>query len=137
MKIIYDFLANHLLLSTVTIQICKTVDFLIDNFFVRFGGSIYCQVIGIPKGTNCAPLLADLFLYSYESDFLDNLIQSGHRRLARSFKAVGYLCHSALKQILAAHCSVFHMSNLHFLFLVRVESVSYTWEKFRFYRILQ
>ena len=36
-------------------------------------------------GTNCAPLLADLFLYSFENEFLDNMIRSGHRRLARSF----------------------------------------------------
>ena len=36
-------------------------------------------------GTNCAPLLADLFLYSYESEFLDNMIRGGHRKLARSF----------------------------------------------------
>ena len=36
-------------------------------------------------GTSCAPLLADLFLYSYENEFLDNMIRSGHRRLARSF----------------------------------------------------
>ena len=36
-------------------------------------------------GTNCAPLLADLFLYSYENEFLDNMIKSGHRILARSF----------------------------------------------------
>ena len=36
-------------------------------------------------GTNCAPLLADLFLYSYENEFLDNMIRSCHRRLARSF----------------------------------------------------
>ena len=36
-------------------------------------------------GTNCAPLLADLFLYSYESGFLDSLVKSGHRRLAMSF----------------------------------------------------
>ena len=43
------------------------------------------QVIGIPMGTNCVPLLADLFLYSYESEFLDNMIRGGHRKLARSF----------------------------------------------------
>ena len=43
------------------------------------------HVIGIPMGTNCAPLLADLFLYSYESEFLDNMIRSGHRKLATSF----------------------------------------------------
>ena len=36
-------------------------------------------------GTNCAPLLADLFLYSYENEVSDNMIGSGHRRLARSF----------------------------------------------------
>ena len=46
---------------------------LIDNIFVKFGGCLSCQVIGIPMGTNCAPLLADLFLYSYESEFLDNI----------------------------------------------------------------
>ena len=61
------------------------VEFLIDNIFVKFGGCLFCQVIGIPMGTNCAPLLADLFLYSYESEFLDNMIRGGHRKLARSF----------------------------------------------------
>ena len=35
--------------------------------------------------TNCAPVLSDLFLYSYENEFLDNMIRSGHGRLARSF----------------------------------------------------
>ena len=36
-------------------------------------------------GTNCALILADLFLYSYQNEFLDNMIRSGHMRLARSF----------------------------------------------------
>ena len=36
-------------------------------------------------GTNCAPLLADLFLYSYENEFLDKLIKEGKRKLARKF----------------------------------------------------
>ena len=42
-------------------------------------------MVGIPMGTNCAPLLADLFLYSYENEFLDNLIKEGKRKLARKF----------------------------------------------------
>ena len=66
-------------------NICKMIEFLSDNIFVQFGGCLSCQVIGIPMGTNCAPLLADLFLYSYENEFLDNMIRSGHMRLARSF----------------------------------------------------
>ena len=66
-------------------NICKMIEFLIDNIFVQFVGPLFRQMIGIPMGTNCAPLLADLFLYSYENEFLDNMIRSGHRRLARSF----------------------------------------------------
>ena len=44
-------------------------DVLVDNIFIKFGGCLFLQVIGIHMGTNCAPLLADLFLYSYESEF--------------------------------------------------------------------
>ena len=42
-------------------------------------------MVGIPMGTNCAPLLADLFLYSYKNEFLDKLIKEGKRKLARKF----------------------------------------------------
>ena len=66
-------------------SICKMIEFLIDNIYVRFGGLHFRQVIGIPMGTNCAPLLADLFLYSYETEFLDGLISKGNRKLARKF----------------------------------------------------
>ena len=66
-------------------NICQMTEFSIDNISVQFGGCFFRQVIGIPMGTNCAPLLADLFLYSYENEFLDIMIRSGHRRLARLF----------------------------------------------------
>ena len=42
-------------------------------------------MVGIPMGTECALLLADLFLYSYENEFLDKLIKEGKRKLARKF----------------------------------------------------
>ena len=44
--------------------------FLLDNIFVRFGTKLYRPVVGIPMGTNCAPLFADLFLLCYERDFM-------------------------------------------------------------------
>ena len=66
-------------------QICRMVEFFIDNIFVKFGGCLFRQVIEIPMGTNCAPLLAGLLIYSYESEFLDNMIRSGHTKLVRSF----------------------------------------------------
>ena len=47
--------------------------FLLDNIFIRFGTKLYRQVVGIPMGTNCAPLVADLFLFCYERDFMMSL----------------------------------------------------------------
>ena len=66
--------------------ICKMNEFLVDNIYVRFGGQLFQQIVRIPIGTNCAPLLSDLFLYSYENEFLDKLIKEGKRKLARKFR---------------------------------------------------
>ena len=38
-------------------------------FFYDF----YRQVVGIPIGTKCAPLVADLFLFCHESDLMMSL----------------------------------------------------------------
>ena len=48
-------------------------------------------MVGIPMGTSCAPLLADLFLYSYENEFLDKVIKEGKRKLSRKF-SLSYPC---------------------------------------------
>ena len=58
---------------------------IIDNIFVSFGGILFQQVVGIPMGTNCTPLLADLFLYSYESEFLQKLVKDKKIHEARAF----------------------------------------------------
>jgi len=59
--------------------------FLIDNIFVIFGRLVFQQTVGIPMGTNCAPLFADLFLYSYEVDFIQGLLKKKEKKLVRSF----------------------------------------------------
>ena len=66
-------------------DVVNMLECLIDNIYVEFGGLVFQQVVGIPMRTNCAPLLADLFLYSYEADFIQGLIKSGKRHLAKSF----------------------------------------------------
>ena len=55
-----------LLLSSWKIHMCNN----------EFAGMVYQPVVGIPMGTNCAPLIADLFLYCYERDFMSNLQKS-------------------------------------------------------------
>ena len=54
-------------------NVCDALAFLLDKIFLRFGTKLYRKVVGIPIGTNCAPLVADLFLFSHESDLLMSL----------------------------------------------------------------
>jgi len=61
------------------------LEYLIDNIFVMFGGRVFQQTVGIPMGTNCAPLLGDLFLYSYEADFMRRFLKKNGHSLAHSF----------------------------------------------------
>ena len=44
-------------------EMIDAVYFLLDNIFICFSNKIYRQVVGIPMGTNCAPLIADLFSF--------------------------------------------------------------------------
>ena len=46
------------------------------HIYVQFDGMIYQQIVGIPMDTNCAPLIADLFLHCYERDFMSDLHKS-------------------------------------------------------------
>ena len=39
----------------------KLFTFLVEKIYVRFDGMVYQQIVGIPMGTNCAPLIADFF----------------------------------------------------------------------------
>ena len=52
---------------------CDDLHYLLDNIFIRFGSKLYRQIVGIPMGTNSAPLVADLFLFCYERDFMLSL----------------------------------------------------------------
>ena len=54
-------------------NVCDALTFLLANIFIRFGTKLYRQVVVIPKGTNCAPLVVDLFLFCYERDFMMSL----------------------------------------------------------------
>ena len=49
---------------------CDALHCLLDNIFIRLGSKLYRQIVGIPMGTTCAPLVADLFLFCYERDFM-------------------------------------------------------------------
>ena len=48
-----------------------------DSIFMGFAGKVFQQIVGIPMGRNCAPLLADIFLYSYDAELIQSLLSTG------------------------------------------------------------
>ena len=54
------------------LDICRALTFILDNILVRYGDTIYRQVVEtcIPMGANCAALVVDLVLNFYERDFM-------------------------------------------------------------------
>ena len=61
------------------------LEFLVDIIFVVFGGKVFQTIVGVPMGKNCAPLLVDIFLYSYEAEFIHSLLSTGKKQLASRF----------------------------------------------------
>ena len=58
-----------------------------DNIFIRFGSKLYRQIVGIPMGTICAPLVADLFLFYYERDFMLSLSDNNQADIIEAFNS--------------------------------------------------
>ena len=54
-------------------NVCDALTFLVNNIFIQFGAKLCRHVVGIPMGTYCAPLVADLFLVCYKRDFMMSL----------------------------------------------------------------
>ena len=61
--------------------------FLIDNIYIRFGAKLFRQIVDIPMGTNCAPLVADLFLFCYERDFMMSLSFENQSEIIEAFSS--------------------------------------------------
>ena len=59
--------------------------YLLDNIFIRFGLKLYRQIVGFPMGTNCAPLVADLFLFCYKRDVLLSLSVNNQTDIIEAF----------------------------------------------------
>ena len=94
---------------------CDALHYLLDNIFIRLCSKLYRQLVCIPMGTNCAPLVADLFLFCYERDFMLSLSDNKQTDIIEAFNStsrylddllnidnpyfeqmVGQICHTEL-----------------------------------------
>ena len=68
-------------------KILAALKFLLNNCHFKFGNKIFRQVVGIPMGSDPAPFFANLFLYRYESRWI-NKMKKENNVLARKFGRV-------------------------------------------------
>ena len=68
-------------------NVCDALLYLFDNVYIIFGNKLYRQIVGIPVGTNYAPLVADLFLFCYERDFMTSLSDDNQTHVIEAFNS--------------------------------------------------
>ena len=68
-------------------KICEALNFFLDNIYIRFDSKLYRQIVGIPMGTNCVLLVADLFLFCDERDFMLSLSEDNQYDVIEAFNS--------------------------------------------------
>ena len=64
--------------NTPAEKLIEYIKFLVDNVYISVGNRIYKQTVGIPMGTDCAPMLANLFLFSYEYAYTKEMLKTDY-----------------------------------------------------------
>ena len=76
---------------------CEALIFLLDNIYIRFGSKLYREIVGIPMGTNCVPLVADLFLFCNERHFMLTLSEDNQSDVIEAFNSTSRYLDDLLK----------------------------------------
>ena len=66
---------------------CDTLHYLLNNIFISFCSKLYRRIVGIPMGTNCAPLVENLILFCYERDFMLSLSDYNETDIFEAFNS--------------------------------------------------
>ena len=72
-------------------RIKSAVKYLLDNCFFKVGNFLFRQCIGIPMGSDPAPFFANLFLYFYESKWINKIKKESlyrARRFTNTFRFI-------------------------------------------------
>ena len=69
------------------VRTCDALSYLLVNIFIRLDTKLQRQIVGIPMGTNCAALVADLVLFCYERDCMTSLCDDTQADIIVAFKS--------------------------------------------------
>ena len=59
------------------------IKYIMNNCHFTFGEKLFRQIVGIPMGSDPAPFMANLFLYYFESNWINNLKKESLQRARR------------------------------------------------------
>ena len=66
---------------------CEALTFLLDSIYIRFGTKLFRQIVIVAMATNCAPIVADLFLFCFERDFMMSLSEEKQYEVIEAFSS--------------------------------------------------
>ena len=72
-------------------ELVNMLEYLVDNIFIEVGNRVFRQCIGIPMGTDSAPLIANLSLFYYEYNFMKGPIKTNINLAKRFSTTVRYI----------------------------------------------
>ena len=85
-KMLFFLLLNNLNdINCGHVRKCVMLSIIFWAIYLRFGSKLYRQNVGIPMGTNCAPFVADLFLFCNETDFMLSLSDNNQTDIFEAF----------------------------------------------------
>ena len=68
-------------------KVWEALTCLLDNIYIRLCIKLRWQIVGIPMGTKCTPLVADLFLFFYEGDAMKEILWCLEAEIIDAFSA--------------------------------------------------
>ena len=111
-------------------KVTDALSYLLDTIYIRFGSKLYRQNVGIRMGTNCAPLVADLFLFCYERDFMKSITKQKRYDLIDAFNSTSRYVDDLLN-INNIHFE--HMVNRIVLPVLSTEALLHIWLSTEYY----
>ena len=72
-------------------RLVEMLEYLIDHIYIVVGNRVFQQHIGIPMGTDCAPLLSNFCLFYYEYNYMKNFMKLDYGKALRFNFTVRYI----------------------------------------------
>ena len=59
-------------------KVLDSLNWILNNTYIRFGGKLFVQHKGVPMGGNCSPFIADLYLAWLEFEYMSDLMKNNY-----------------------------------------------------------